>query len=293
MQIKTNEIALEVQEFGPADGPALILIRGLGSQLIHWPADLCIGLAERGFRTIIFDNRDVGLSQRCPTDQTPTDAARILQISETGAPIPAAYTLNDMARDVVGLMDALKIETAHVFGISMGGAIAQILCVDHADRLKSASIVMTSARLRTTQNNAGSILPTLLAKPVDHATYVNNWVHEHAVHGSPGYPMPEQDIRAEADVAWSRGVDPDGNNRQVLALLTAPDRRQNLTRINLPCQVIHGVDDALIPLSMGAEIAALIPDCDYHAIDGMGHIITPALAPTIVDLVDDFIQRRG
>ncbi|MGX9351355.1 alpha/beta fold hydrolase [Shimia sp. W99] len=293
MQITANGITLEVQEFGPSDGVPLILIRGLGSQLIHWPAELYEGLAARGYRTIIFDNRDVGLSQRCPAPDAPGDADAILEIAASGAPVPHAYKLTDMANDVVGLMDALDIDTAHIFGISMGGGIAQTLCIDHPDRLRSATIVMTAARPLASGEEGRALLPAILSRPMDKEAYIESWVQEHANHGSPGYPMPDEGIRAEAELAWSRGVDADGINRQALAVMASPDRRSDLTRVALPCQVIHGVDDALIPVELGAEIASLIPECDYHAIDGMGHIITPALAPMIVEMVDDFIRRRG
>lgn len=293
MQITANGIQLEAELYGPTDGTPLVLIRGLGSQLIHWPTELYEALAARGYRVVIFDNRDVGLSSRCPNPDSPGDADEILKIAASGAPVPSAYALTDLARDTIGVMDAFDMETAHIFGISMGGAVAQILCMDHADRLRSATIVMTAARPLTSGGDLGAILPSILARPVDHDAYIESWVREHANHGSPGYPMPEAQIRAEAETAWQRGFDAEGINRQALAVLSTADRRTELTKVTLPCQVIHGVDDALIPVALGAEIAALIPNCDYHAIDGMGHIITPALAPLMVDLVDDFITRAG
>ncbi len=293
MQITANGIALEAEEYGPADGIPLILIRGLGSQLIHWPAELYQGLAAKGYRTIIFDNRDVGLSARCPAEHAPGDADSILALAASGAPVPAAYTLADMANDVVGMMDALNIATAHIFGISMGGGIAQTLCINHPDRLRSATIVMSAARPLAAGDAGHEILARILSYPMEQDAYIESWVQEHANHGSPGFPMPEADIRAEAERAWARGVDAEGINRQALAVLSVPDRRADLTRVTLPCQVIHGVDDALIPVELGAEIAQLIPGCDYHAIKGMGHIITPSLAPSIVEMVDDFITRRG
>ncbi|MFC3117728.1 alpha/beta fold hydrolase [Jhaorihella thermophila] len=144
MQIDANGIRLEVELHGPGSGAPIILIRGLGTQLVHWPAALTEGLAARGFRVVIFDNRDVGLSQRCPAPGVPSSADEILEALRRGVPLRPAYTLNDMARDVVGLMDALDIPRAHVFGISMGGAIAQILALDHGARLLTATFVMTA-----------------------------------------------------------------------------------------------------------------------------------------------------
>ena len=293
MQITANGIALEVDIHGPADGVPLVLIRGLGSQMIHWPTELYEGFANRGYRVIRFDNRDVGLSQRCPVPGVADEADAILDGLKNGAELAAAYGMSDMARDVIGLLDALGIERAHIFGISMGGKIAQLLAMDHADRLLSASIVMTAARLRAIDTGNLEVMSYLLSRPTDRDSYIDGWMQEHATNGSPGYPMPETAIRAEAALAWNRGVDPRGINRQMLAVLTSEERTEDLTRVTLPCQVIHGQDDALIPIALGQEIADLIPDCPFHGIAGMGHIITPTLAPKIVDLVDGFIRQRG
>ncbi len=293
MQITANDITLEIEDHGPADAPAMILIRGLGTQLVHWPETVVQGLVRSGFRTITFDNRDIGLSQRCPAPGVPGDADEITEKVMAGTEIAPAYRLDDMARDVVGIMDARGIDKAHVFGISMGGAIAQILALDHADRLLSASIVMTAARPLLDRGRLSDMLPRLLARPETLDEAQDNWVAGHASFGSPGFPMPEEDIRAEARLAWARSADHEGVNRQLLATLAAPDRRPRLGEVTNPCLVIHGVDDTLIPVEMGAEIADHIPGAEFHAIKGMGHIITPLLAPQIVSLVCDFIRRQG
>lgn len=291
MHIQANGITLAYETHGPKDGIPLVLIRGLGSQMIHWPAELYEGLAARGYYVIRFDNRDVGLSQRCPHPDAPGDADEILAKAKAGEAIPPAYHLTDMAQDVTGLMDALGIGTAHIFGISMGGAITQALATEHADRLRSATIVMTACRPLIAADQAAAMLPLLLSYPQDHDAYVDSWVAEHANHGSPGFPMTEAEIRAEAELAYARGVDADGINRQLLAVMNAADRRPQLAQTTVPCQVIHGEDDALIPVELGTEIAATIPNCPFHRIKGMGHIITPSLAPKIVDIVDGFIQN--
>ena len=297
MQITANGIQLEVEEYGPADGTPLILIRGQGSQLAHWPAELYEGFASLGYRTVIFDNRDTGLSQRCPAPDAPGDADAILDLLRAGGPLPRAYGIEDMARDIVGLMDALGIDRAHVFGISLGGAVLQQLCIDHSDRLLSATIVMTACRPFMERGGddpaaALALAESLLVRPRTEAQYLDDQVAEHANWGSPGYPMPEADIRSMAARAWSRGVDDQGMNRQVLAAANAADRRPGLQRVTLPCMVIHGTDDALIPVELGAEIAAHIKGSEYHAISGMGHIITPSLAPIITGLVHSFCSRQ-
>lgn len=293
MQITANGISLEAHDHGPRDAPALILIRGLGTQLVHWPDNFVQGFVDAGFRTVTFDNRDIGLSQRCPAPGVPGDADTIMARALAGEDIPAAYGLDDMARDVIGLMDALGIDRAHVFGISMGGAIAQILAINHPDRVLTDTIVMTACRPLLDRGHMAEILPRLLAWPETAAQAQDNWVAGHASYGSPGFPMPEADIRAEAALAHARGADAAGINRQLLATMHAADRRPALARVTTPCLVIHGVDDTLIPVDLGAEIAATIPGSEYHAIDGMGHIITPLLAPKIVALVAGFIARRA
>jgi len=293
MQITANGITLEVEDHGDKANPAIILIRGLGTQLVHWPANFVQGFVKAGYRCITFDNRDVGLSQRCPAPGVPGDADEIKARSVDGSEIAPAYTLDDMARDVVGLMDALDISRAHVFGISMGGAIAQILAMQHANRLLTDTIVMTACRPLLDPAHRAQVLPRLLAYPETLDQAQDNWVAGHASFGSPGFPMPEADIRAEARFAWQRGHDAEGINRQLLATMAAPDRRPQLKDVTTPCLVIHGVDDTLIPVDFGAEIAAHIAGSEYHAIKGMGHIITPLLAPQIVSLVTDFIRRQA
>ncbi len=298
MQIKANGISLEVEDHGPSNGTPLILIRGQGSQLVHWPDELVQGFVDEGYRTIVFDNRDVGLSQRCPALEAPGNADAVLKMIGSGGDLPRPYGIEDMEADVIGLMDAMGLEAAHFFGISMGGAILQQLCIDHPDRILSATIVMTACRPfvdRTSGDRAAMLVlaESLLVRPRSLEEYQDAQVEEHANWGSPGYPMPEEDIRAMATKAYARGVDDEGMNRQVLAIAGAPDRRPALRQVSLPCLVVHGTDDTLIPLELGQEIAAHIPESEFQAIKGMGHIITPSLSPVIVRMVQEFIQRRA
>lgn len=295
MQIKANGISLEVQEHGNPANPALILIRGLGTQLVHWPDTLINGFVAAGFRTLVFDNRDVGLSQRFDQAGVPSEAAEIIAAAAQGAPLPSAYTLRDMAEDVIGMMDALKIGQAHIFGISMGGAIAQLLALHHADRLLSGTIVMSTCRPLVERGALAELLPKLVAhNDASLADAQDALVAEYGLWGSPGYPATEAFIRAQAKAAYLRGgPKAAGINRQLLATLAAPDRRPALKALALPCCVIHGLDDTLLPAALGAEIAAHIPDSTYHPIKGMGHIITPLLAPEIVRIVSEFIRTKA
>lgn len=292
--ITTSGITLALEDHGPNDAVPLILIRGQGSQMAHWPRELINGFLSAGFRTVIFDNRDVGLSQRCPVPGVLSAADEIIDQLKSGKALSAPYSISDMAQDVTGLMDELEIDRAHVFGISMGGMIAQQIIVQAPERLCTATIVMSSCRPvleYSVEERAAAIerAEKLLVKPFTREEYLASQVREHSIWGSPGYPMSAKEIRAIASLAYDRGVDADGMNRQIVALAGAPDRRPGLAKTSVPCLVIHGVDDTLVPVERGREIAEIIPSSRFHAIPGMGHIITPALAPMIVEKVTDFI----
>lgn len=294
--IMANGLRLAYEDHGPRDAPPLILIRGQGSQMAHWPRRLIDGFVAAGFRTVIFDNRDVGLSQRCPMPGVPADADSILAALRRGEAPPPPYGIEDLARDVTGLMDALGLGRAHVFGISMGGMVVQQLLLQAPERLRTAIIVMSACRPTAERGPGGQAAlleraEALLVRPRTRAEYLAGQVEEHGKWGSPGYPMPEAEIRAMAEIAYARGVDDEGMNRQVLALAGAPDRRPGLAQVTRPVLVIHGEDDALLPLALGQEIAAAIPGSEFYAVPGMGHIITPALAPLIVDMVARFVAE--
>jgi pimeloyl-ACP methyl ester carboxylesterase len=295
MQLKANGITLEVQDHGEAANPALILIRGLGTQLVHWPDNLINGFVAAGFRTIVFDNRDVGLSQRFDDAPALSQADDIIAAAMRGEALEEAYALTDMAADVIGIMDALGIKRAHIFGISMGGAIAQLLALHHPERLLTDTIVMTTCRPLVERGAVAELLPQLVAR--DDASLEaaeDALMAEYGIWGSPGYPADEAYIRAQARAAYLRGgPKAAGINRQLLATMNAPDRRPALNKIELPCCVIHGLDDTLIPPELGAEIAEHIKGSEYHPIKGMGHIITPLLSPEIVRLVATFIKTKS
>ena len=287
MQIKANGIFLEYEELGPADGVPLVFVRGLGSTMAHWAPGFAGAFAALGYRVVLFDNRDIGLSQRCPAAGVDGRAETILaQIAAGQAPTPA-YRLHDMAADVVGLMDALGVEKAHVFGMSMGGGIAQLLAIHHPHRLLSATLVMT----RPGFGGQGK-LDDLLSYPGSEADYVKTSLYWDEIWGNPGFPVPPEYVIDMAKAAYARGVEACGVNRQLLATLNTGDLRPLLPAVDLPCLVLHGAEDSLIPPEMGREIAALIPDAECHVIAGMGHTITPLLVPVLVGLMHEFQCRR-
>ena len=287
MQILANNIQIEYEDFGLKTNPAIVLIRGLGSQLIHWPSNFVIGFVELGYRVIIFDNRDIGLSERCPNNGMSYDRESIISAIDAGIEIIPAYSLDDMAMDVIGLMNALEIEKAHIFGMSLGGAITQLLLINHQHRLLSATIVMSAAKLSDPKR-----IKKIALQHDNKAEYVENAVNENKIWGNANFPVSEDYVRDLAGRAFDRGASSEAINRQASAVYSFGDRRAALKLIDLPCLVIHGADDVLVPPEEGKEISSLIKASEVEIIEGMGHEITPLLSSRIINLVDDFLNRR-
>lgn len=287
MKIFANNINIEYEDYGKLDDPVLILIRGLGSQLIHWPKDFINGFVAQGYRVIIFDNRDIGLSSPCPVEGISYDKKTIIDKINAGEEIVPAYTLDDMALDVIGLMDGLHIAKAHVFGMSLGGVVAQVLAINYQHRLISTTIVMSAAKL----TDPGRIKQVAL----EHVTkddYVSNALYENKIWGNSKFPVSEDYVRDLATKAYERGVDSEAVNRQFSAIYSFGDRREALKLVDLPCLVIHGEDDVLVLPDEGEEISSLVKNSEFEIISGMGHEITPSLSPIIINLVHTFLQRR-
>jgi len=287
MQILANGIVIEYEEYGKKTDPVLILIRGLGSQLIHWPQNLISGFTEVGYRVIIFDNRDIGLSARCPKDGFSYDKENIVKTIDAGKNVVPAYSLDDMALDVIGLMDTIGIDKAHIFGMSLGGAITQVLLINHQARILSAVIVMSSSKL-----SDQSRIKKIALQHTSKYEYIENAVSENKLWGNSSFPVSENYVRDVSGRAFDRGAESEAVNRQASAVFSFGDRREALKATNLPCLVIHGEDDVLVLPEEGKEISSLIKDSEIKIIGGMGHEITPLLSSTIINLVHDFLSRR-
>ena len=287
MQILANGIIIEYEEYGKKTDPVLILIRGLGSQLIHWPQNLISGFTEVGYRVIIFDNRDIGLSARCPKDGFSYDKENIVKTIDAGKNIVPAYSLDDMALDIIGLMDTIGIDKAHIFGMSLGGAITQVLLINHQARILSAVIVMSSSKL-----SDQSRIKKIALQHTSKYEYIENAVSENKLWGNSSFPVSENYVRDVSGRAFDRGAESEAVNRQASAVYSFGDRREALKATNLPCLVIHGEDDVLVLPEEGKEISTLIKDSEIKIIGGMGHEITPLLSSTIINLVHDFLSRR-
>lgn len=294
MQIQAGATTLEVEVHGPQHGEPLLLIMGLGMQLIAWREGLVEQLVARGFRVIRFDNRDAGLSQRFDQLGTPNvlwqGMKHMLRL-----PVSAPYALRDMAADSVALLDALGIARAHVCGASMGGMIAQHLAAAHADRVKSLTLMMTTSGARHLPGPTAAARAALLGRP-EAATpeaVLAHYMKLFRVIGSPGYPAPEAELRATLQRSIERGGlrSAPGVARQLTAIAADGDRTPLLGRIRAPTQVIHGQADPLVPLACGQQLAQRIPGARLDAVDGMGHDLPAPLWPLFVDRIEEVAAR--
>jgi pimeloyl-ACP methyl ester carboxylesterase len=289
-QIEANGIQIEYEERGDKGNESLILIRGLGTQLIDWPESFLEGLVEEGFHVVFFDNRDVGLSQKFDESGLPE-----LGAIASGEAQPA-YMLQDMADDVIGVMDALKLDKAHVMGISMGGMIVQVVAATHGQRLLSMMSVMSSSGRPGLPAATEAAMASLTAKPdpaggVDAIDLLTAEGLE--ICGSPGYPESLEVRLAIARSRRERNYNPGGVARQMAAVVAAGNRGDLLETITVPSLVIHGADDPLIPASGGEDTANCIPDCELEIVPGMGHNLPVGVVPIIVKLVSGFCHRNN
>jgi pimeloyl-ACP methyl ester carboxylesterase len=276
---QANGIELEYETFGDAQDPAILLVMGLGVQLLGWPVEFCEMLAKRGFFVIRYDNRDVGLSSKIEDAGVPDLMAFL-----AGDMSSAGYLVEDMADDAAGLLDALGIEAAHVVGVSLGGMIAQALAIHHPDRVLSLTSWMSSTGDRTVGQPRPEALPALISPaPEGRDAYIEYAAGLFKVVGSPGYPADQQRLRELIAASYDRSYYPIGFMRQLAAAAASPDRTAALGSVRVPALVIHGEDDPLIQVSGGEATAKAIPAAKLVKIPGLGHDLPPALWPQFVD----------
>lgn len=291
--ITANGITIEVERHGPPSAVPLLLVRGLGSQLIHWPAALIDGFVRNGFHVITHDNRDAGLSQKFGAAGRPDIAAMQAKLA-AGQPVSAPYRIEDMAADGIGVLDALGIAAAHVLGISMGGMIVQHMALDHPGRLLSATIVMSSSGAPGLPPATPEAEAMLLAEPddpSDRASVIAHTLRGDRIWGSPGFPFDDEERRALIGRAYDRCHCPEGVTRQYAAVLAGRGRRfARLGEIEVPALVIHGTEDTLLPLAHGRDIAARITGSEMIEVAGMGHDLEGGIATIIVAAVTRFVD---
>ncbi|MFC7517685.1 alpha/beta fold hydrolase [Herbaspirillum sp. GCM10030257] len=285
--IKANGIELAYDVQGNPNGEPVLLIAGLGLQLISWPEKFCETLVKEGFRVIRFDNRDCGKSTKMSHFGKPNLHQAFFQ-SLFRMPLFSGYTLYDMAKDAVGLMDGLGIQKAHIVGASMGGMIAQIIAARYPDRTHTlTSIMSTSGRpgLPGPTFAANSAMFSSPKNPRDFNSVVEHFVHLFRVIGSPGYPTPDALLRKRVIDSVRRNATINGTSRQMMAVASSGDLVAQLRTIRLPSLVIHGTDDPLVPVACGRDTARWIPGAIMHEIEGMGHDLPPGLEEPIARLI--------
>ena len=283
----TNGIQIEYDTIGNPSSPPLLLIMGLGGQLIHWDDDFCRQLTDRGLFIIRFDNRDTGLSTKIEAAGLP-DMSALLDARLQGQSIQAPYTLNDMADDAAKLLEALDIEKAHICGSSMGGMIAQTLAMRHPQRLLSlTSIYSTTGNPDLPQPQPAAMQALLTPQPVERQAYIDfNVITMQAIAGS-GFPFDEHFIRGISARAYDRAFYPPGVGRQMMAVMAQEDRTSALGSVTVPTLVIHGTADPLVPAAHGQATADAIPGAQLLLVEGMGHDLphTKGPWPRVIDAI--------
>jgi len=283
-----NGLRLAYDEFGDSSHPAIVLVMGLGTQMIAWPESLCLGLAEQGFRVIRFDNRDIGLSQQIDPKK-PVNIAKLMLRKRLGLSIRVPYTLRDMAADAVGVLDFLEIESAHWVGASMGGMICQLVAADYPARSLSLTSIMSSSGNPKLSQPSLRVAKQLLLRPDrrNEEAYLRHSLATWAIIGSPDYPPDEEELRERILLSLRRSYSPNGYTHQMAAILESGDRRGLLRKIQVPTLVMHGKLDVLIPVDGGIDTAKNINNSKLELFEGMGHDLPRQLIPRFISLICD------
>ena len=282
---KANNIEIEYDMFGDISSKPLLLVSGLGMQMIAWREELCMMFVDKGFYVIRFDNRDVGLSTKFEEAGLPDFTKEVMKL-QRGEPISRPYTIEDLADDAVGLLDALNIEKAHICGASMGGEICQIIAFRHPTRVLSLTSIMSSTGNPNLPQPKAKIMRLLLKPmPTEREAYIEESVKRKRVFYGSGFPYPEDKMRELAAALYDRSFSPQGMVRQLVAIFATGNRVPQLGSIKVPTLVIHGDDDIDVSVEGGKETAESIPGAELLIIKGMGHSLPPEVWPQIVDAI--------
>jgi len=283
-----NGIDIEYETFGNPSAPPLLLVMGLGAQMITWDDEFCEQLADRGFHVIRFDNRDIGLSTKMEGAGMPDLMAAF------GGDAQPAYTLDDMADDAVSLLDALGIGPAHVVGASMGGFIVQLMAINHPDRVLSLTSIMSAPGGRDTVSPRPEGAEVLMRIPpetregrIEHAV----WIRQ--VLAGRGNPFDEAAEARRAARSVDRSYYPAGTARQLVAILAAKSRLERLATVSAPTLVVHGIDDPLVPVENGRRVAAAVPGARLLEFEGMGHNMPERFWPVILDAIVETTRKTS
>jgi pimeloyl-ACP methyl ester carboxylesterase len=282
-----DDIDIAYERFGDPGSPPVLLIMGVGTQMLGWPDEFCRALAGHGLHVIRFDNRDVGLSSHM-TDAPPPD----VRAAFMGRTSSASYTLSEMAGDVIGLMGALDLDSAHLVGASMGGMIAQTAAIEHPGRVRSLTSIMSTTGDQSVGRPTEEALAALLSPPArTREEAIERTVKVVRVIGSPGFAIDEPEIRRRTGCAYDRADDPVGVARQLVAIAASGDRTAALRSVAVPALVLHGADDPLIAVSGGRATADAIPGAEFVAFAGMGHDLPRPLWDEITRRIAQLVAR--
>jgi pimeloyl-ACP methyl ester carboxylesterase len=283
---RANGIDLCYEIFGDADAEPVLLIMGLGGQMIHWEDDFCRQLAARGFRVIRFDNRDIGKSSHLSGGKRLTPV-ELLKLRFLKIPVAAPYTLRDMAEDTIGLMDVLRIKSAHLVGISMGGMIAQEIAIAHPQRVRSLTSIMSTTGNPKVPPPTREAAAMLMAPPPNtKEEYLERFAQTWKILRVGSFPEDEARDRLRAERTFERGLNPAGVGRQLRAILASGSRKERLHAVKAPTLVIHGTVDPLVRPEGGKDTAASIPGAKLLMVEGMGHALPIPMWPQIIDAID-------
>ena len=289
MKIKANQIDIEIEDTHPGDTtgrPVVLLIMGLGMQLIAWPPAMVQAIADAGFRVLRFDNRDIGLSQHFDHLGSPSLLWEGLKF-RLGWRIRPPYSVQDMAADTVGVLDALQIAKAHVVGVSMGGMVAQRVAVLAPSRLLSLTSIMSSSGARGLPEASPAVTRVLLSRPAGKGVQaaVDHTVKLLKAIGSPGFPTRDAELREMVAAAARRSFHPQGVLRQMVAIAADSTRAAALAQVRAPTLVVHGRADPLVPMACGQDTARRIPGARFESIEGMGHDLPPGVVERLLALL--------
>ena len=289
--VKANGIELCYETFGDAEGEPLLLVMGLGAQMITWPVELCDALVDRGFHVIRYDNRDVGLSSKI--EDSGGDFLTTFMAATQGEAVEVPYRLTDMAADAVALLDALGIGSAHVVGASMGGMIAQTIAIEHPGRVRSlTSIMSTTGEAEVGQPDPEAMELLLRPPAASREEAIENSVAAAQVIGGPEH-FDEARTREQAGRSYDRCFEPAGMARQLLAIVASGSRADGLRALDVPTLVVHGEIDPLVTPSGGRRTADLVPGATLLMVPAMGHDLPPAVLPQVVEAITALAARSA
>lgn len=288
LNVGPSRIKMAYERLGNAQAPPVLLIQGVAAQLINWPDGFCAELVAHGLQLIRFDNRDVGLSTHFPHAPVPDLPAAL-----GGDLSSASYTLSDMAADTVGLLDALGLDSAHIVGLSMGGYIAQTMAIEHPNRTRSLTSMMSTTGALSVGQPTPQTLTTMFSGPPANSRQevIDMMVRAARAIKSPCFELDEAGVRDRAGRAYDRANDPLGAARTALASIASGDRTEQLRSVGAPTLVIHGDHDAMCDVSGGRATAAAVPGAELMIIQGLGHHLPCELWPEIASRIATFVQH--